>query len=103
MPRADKARALLRALPGVDALVTRVKGHAALAGITRRRLTEAARDVLAAERRRVLEGAPTAAAAEALAQRVVTRLLQAGKRPQERRRFIRPRQARPPRARAPGR
>ena len=46
MPRADKAGALLRALPGVDALVTRVEGHAALAGITRRRLTEAARDVL---------------------------------------------------------
>jgi len=78
LPRADKAGALLRALPGVDALVTRVEGHAALAGITRRRLTEAARDVLAAERRRVLEGAPTAAAAEALAERVVTRLSQSG-------------------------
>ncbi|MDP2701700.1 MAG: L-seryl-tRNA(Sec) selenium transferase, partial [Candidatus Rokubacteria bacterium] len=78
MRRADEAGALLRALPGVDALVTRVEGHAALAGITRRRLTEAARDVLAAERRRVLEGAPAAAAAEALAERVVTRLSQSG-------------------------
>jgi len=78
LPRADKAGALLRALPGVDALVTRVEGHAALAGITRRRLTEAVRDVLAAERRRVLEGASAAAAAEALAERVVTRLSQSG-------------------------
>ena len=78
MPRADKAGALLRALPGVDALVTRVEGHAALAGITRRRLTEVVRDVLAAERRRVLEGAPAAAPAEALAERVVTRLSQSG-------------------------
>jgi len=43
LPRADKAKALLRALPGVDALVIRVEGHAALAGVTRRRLTEASR------------------------------------------------------------
>ena len=83
MPRADKAPALLRALPGVDALVTRVAGHAALAGITRRRLTEAARDVLAAERRRVIEGAaeaaaPAAAPIDALADRVVTRFSQSG-------------------------
>jgi len=78
LPRADKAPALLRALPGVDALVTRVAGHAALAGIPRRRLTEAAREVLAAERRRVIEGASAAAAVEALAERVVTRLSQRG-------------------------
>jgi len=78
LPRADKAPALLRALPGVDALVTRVAGHAALAGIPRRRLTEAAREVLAAERRRVIEGASAAAAVEALAERVVTRLSQSG-------------------------
>ena len=75
MPREDKAPALLRALPGVDALVTRVAGHAALAGITRRRLTDAAREVLAAERRRVIEGAsaaaaPAAAPIDALAERV---------------------------------
>jgi len=78
LPRADKAPALLRALPGVDALVTRVAGHAALAGIPRRRLTEAAREVLAAERRRVIEGASAAAAVEALAERMVTRLSQSG-------------------------
>ena len=98
MPRADSAKALLRALPGVDALVTRVEGNAALAGVTRRRLTEAARDVLAAERRRILEGAPAAVApaaappaatlpaatlpaatlVDALAERVVARLSQGG-------------------------
>jgi L-seryl-tRNA(Ser) seleniumtransferase len=78
LPRADKAAALLRSLPGVDALVTRVEGHAALAGITRQRLTEAARDVLAAERRRVLEGAAAAAPPDTLAERVVTRLSQSG-------------------------
>jgi len=78
LPREDKAPALLRALPGVDALVTRVAGHAALAGITRRRLTDAAREVLAAERRLVIEGASAAAAVEALAERVVTRLSQGG-------------------------
>jgi L-seryl-tRNA(Ser) seleniumtransferase len=83
LPRADKAPALLRALPGVDALVTRVAGHAALAGIPRRRVTEAAREVLAAERRRVIEGAaeaaaPAAAPIDALAERVVTRLSRSG-------------------------
>jgi L-seryl-tRNA(Ser) seleniumtransferase len=83
LPRADKATALLRALPGVDALVIRVAGHAALAGITRRRLTEAAREVLAAERRRVMEGAsaaaaPAAAPIDALAERVVARLSKSG-------------------------
>src|SRR5712691_4898996 len=83
LPRADKATALLRALPGVDALVTRVEGHAALARMPRRRLTEAARDVLAAERRRVIEGAPDAAAPaatsiDALAARVVARLTETG-------------------------
>jgi hypothetical protein len=83
LPRADKATALLRTLPGVDALVTRVAGHAALAGIPRRRLTEAAREVLAAERRSVIEGAsaaaaPAAAPIDALAERVVTRLSRSG-------------------------
>jgi L-seryl-tRNA(Ser) seleniumtransferase len=83
LPRADKATALLRALPGVDALVIRVAGHAALAGITRRRLTEAAREVLAAERRRVMEGASAAAAPavapiDALTERVVARLSKSG-------------------------
>jgi L-seryl-tRNA(Ser) seleniumtransferase len=74
LPRGDKAPALLRALPGVDAVVTRVESHPALAGIPRRRLTETAREVLAAERRRVIEGAAATAAADALADRVVARL-----------------------------
>ena len=78
LPRADKAQALLRALPGVDAVVTRVERHPALAGIPRRRLTEAAREVLAAERRRVLEGAAATAPADALADRVVARLSERG-------------------------
>jgi L-seryl-tRNA(Ser) seleniumtransferase len=64
----------LRTLPSVDALVTRVEPHPALGGIPRRRLTESVREVLAAERRRVLEGAATAASPDALADRVVARL-----------------------------
>ena len=69
---------LLRALPGVDAVVTRVEGHPSVASFPRRRLTEVARDVLAAERRRVLEGAATAASPERLAERVVARLSERG-------------------------
>ena len=46
MPRGDKVPALLRTLPAVDALVTRVESHPGLAGIPRRRLTEATREVL---------------------------------------------------------
>ena len=78
MPRGDKVSAALRTLPSVDALVTGVEPHPALAGFPRRRLTEAAREVLAAERRRVLEGAATAASADALADRVVARLSERG-------------------------
>ena len=69
---------LLRALPGVDAVVTRVEGHPAVASFPRRRLTEVARDVLAAERRRVLEGAAAAASPETLGERVVARLSERG-------------------------
>jgi L-seryl-tRNA(Ser) seleniumtransferase len=68
----------LRTLPGVDAVVTRAEGHPALARIPRRRLTEVAREVLAAERRRVLEGAPSAAVMDTLAERVVARLAEQG-------------------------
>ena len=78
LPRTDKSQALLRALPGVDAVVTRVERHPALAGMPRRRLTEAAREVLAAERRRVIEGAAATAPADALADRVVARLSERG-------------------------
>src|SRR5262249_56159575 len=64
LPRKADVQTLLRALPGVDAVVTRVQGHPAVASFPRRRLTEVARDVLAAERRRVLEGAAAAASPE---------------------------------------
>jgi len=79
LPRGDKAQTL-RALPGVDAVVTRVERHPALTGMPRRRLTEAAREVLAAERRRVIEGAgaATTAPADALADRVIARLSERG-------------------------
>jgi len=74
LPREDKAQARLRTLPGVDAVVTQVERHPALAGIPRRRLIEAAREVLAAERRKIIEGAEGAASAEAVAGRLVARL-----------------------------
>src|SRR5262249_35814859 len=60
------------------AIVTRVARHPALASLPRRRLTEAAREVLAAERRRVLEGAAGAASSEVLAERVLARLSERG-------------------------
>jgi L-seryl-tRNA(Ser) seleniumtransferase len=68
----------LRALPSVDALLLSLEGVAALRDIPRRRLTETVRDVLAAERRRVLEagGAPLAIAA--LAERVAGLLARGG-------------------------
>jgi len=78
LPRKADVQTLLRALPGVDAVVTRVEGHPSVASFPRRRLTEVARDVLAAERRRVLEGAATAASPERLAERVVARLSERG-------------------------
>src|SRR5215467_4145059 len=73
-----RVQTVLRALPGVDAVVTRVEGNPAVASFPRRRLTEVARDVLAAERRRVLEGAAAAASPERLAERVVARLSERG-------------------------
>jgi L-seryl-tRNA(Ser) seleniumtransferase len=78
LPRGDKVPALLRTLPAVDALVTRLESHPGLAGIPRRRLTEATREVLAAERRQVLEGAAAAAHADVLAERVIARLSERG-------------------------
>jgi L-seryl-tRNA(Ser) seleniumtransferase len=72
----------LRALPSVDALLGRVEGHEALRSIPRRRVVEAVRDVLATERRRVLEtgdaGAAPVTEADALARRVVARLSERG-------------------------
>ena len=78
MPRADKAQALLRGLPGVDALVGRMTGRPDLRSVPRRRLAEATREVLAAERRLVLEGASSVADAATLVERVVARLVRKG-------------------------
>jgi L-seryl-tRNA(Ser) seleniumtransferase len=78
LPRADKAQALLRGLPGVDALVGRAAEHLDLRSVPRPRVTESAREVLAAERRRVLEGASSVAEASTLAERVVARLTRSG-------------------------
>ena len=70
------AAAALRALPSVDALLVFVDRDAALGAIPRRRVVEAAREALAAERRQVLEsgGAATVADAETLGRRVVARV-----------------------------
>ena len=76
--RRPAAPAGLRALPSVDALLLSLEGVTAVRDIPRRRLTETVRDVLAAERRRVLEagGAPVATAA--LAERVAGLLARGG-------------------------
>ena len=72
--------AALRALPSVDALLVLVDRDAVLGAIPRRRVVEAAREALAAERRRVLEsgGAATVADAETLGRRVVARFSERG-------------------------
>jgi L-seryl-tRNA(Ser) seleniumtransferase len=74
------AAAALRALPSVDALLVLVDKDAALRAIPRRRVVEAVREALAAERRRVIEsgGAATVADAGALGRRVVARLSERG-------------------------
>ena len=77
MPREGRgggapAPAALRGLPSVDVLVGRLDGAPALAKIPRRRVAEAVRDVLAAERRRLLAGGQeTAADADTLRRRVL--------------------------------
>ncbi len=78
MPPGDEVQALLRGLPGVDALVGHVAEHPDLRAVPRRRLTEAAREILAGERRRVLEGAASVADAAALADRLVSRITRSG-------------------------
>ena len=72
------APAGLRALPSVDALLLSLEGVAALRDIPRRRLTETVRDVLAAERRRVLEAGGAPLAIDALAERVAGLLARGG-------------------------
>ena len=76
--RRPAAPAGLGALPSVDALLVSLEGVAPLRDIPRRRLTETVRDVLAAERRRVLEAGGAPLAIDALAERVVGLLARAG-------------------------
>ncbi len=85
MPQVDRredaaAQTALRALPSVDALLASVQGHEALRTIPRPRIVEVIRQVLAAERRRVIEAAsvPAVADAEALGARVVAQLSERG-------------------------
>jgi L-seryl-tRNA(Ser) seleniumtransferase len=76
VPPADDrpaAMAALRQLPSVDALVSGLVGHTALAGIPRRRVAETVREILAEERRRVLAGG-TAAGPTVLGERVAAAL-----------------------------
>jgi L-seryl-tRNA(Ser) seleniumtransferase len=71
-------QAMLRALPSVDALIGSLAGHEALRATPRPRLAAAVREVLAAERRRLLEAGGTAADGAALARQVVARLADRG-------------------------
>jgi len=73
-------QAVLRVLPSVDALLVSVERHDAVQAIPRRRLVDAVRGVLGAERRRVLQAAGTATAADAetLARRVIARVSERG-------------------------
>ena len=83
MPRAGKGGAadvqgLLRALPSVDVLIGVLARESALAGVPRPRLAAAAREALAAERRRLLEAGGPAADAAALGGRIVAALTRSG-------------------------
>ncbi len=83
MPREGRegrssAPAALRTLPSVDALLLSLAGQAALRDIPRRRLAETVREVLAAERRRVLETGGPAPAADVLGERVAGMLSRGG-------------------------
>jgi L-seryl-tRNA(Ser) seleniumtransferase len=80
--RRSPAAGALRALPSVDALLGRLEGHEALRTMPRRRVVEVVREVLAAERRRLLEqagaGAEMVADAEALCRRVLADISERG-------------------------
>lgn len=69
---------MLRALPSVDALISVVASDRTLQGISRPRLTATVREVLGAERRRILETGGAPAGPEALAGQVVSRLTEVG-------------------------
>jgi L-seryl-tRNA(Ser) seleniumtransferase len=69
---------MLRALPSVDVLIGSLAGDQALRGIPRPRLAAAVRDVLAAERRRLLGAGGAATDAAALGRQIVARLTAGG-------------------------
>jgi L-seryl-tRNA(Ser) seleniumtransferase len=69
---------MLRTLPSVDVLIAALAGDPALQGISRPRLTATVREVLAAERRRILEVGGPAADAATLGRRAAGRLTEAG-------------------------
>ncbi|HEY7039906.1 MAG TPA: L-seryl-tRNA(Sec) selenium transferase [Methylomirabilota bacterium] len=69
---------MLRSLPSVDALLASLAGDPALQGIARPRLTATVREVLAGERRRILEAGGPPADAAGLGRRVAARLTEAG-------------------------
>jgi len=71
-------QAMLRALPSVDVVLGGLAGRPALEGVPRPRLAAAVREVLAAERRRLLEAGGPAADAEALGRRATARLTERG-------------------------
>jgi len=76
---AGAARAALRALPSVDALLAALAADESAAAMPRRRLTDMVRGVLDAERRRLIESGGTGAAdAAELRARVLAELSRAG-------------------------
>jgi len=77
-PASSPGAAALRALPSVDALLTSLAGESALEGISRQRVTETVREVLAAERRRLIESGGAAPAVEALRERAAAALARGG-------------------------
>jgi L-seryl-tRNA(Ser) seleniumtransferase len=71
-------QAMLRALPSVDVLIGSLASDQALRGIPRPRLAATVRDVLAAERRRLLDAGGAAADGDTLGRQVVARLTEGG-------------------------
>jgi L-seryl-tRNA(Ser) seleniumtransferase len=81
--KSEARQSALRSLPSVDQVLRRIKGDAALKGITRARIVQAVQEVLAGERQRLLNGpkrpgAPAPSDPDALAQRVLAELSRAG-------------------------
>ena len=81
--KAEARQSALRSLPSVDQVLQRIKGDAALKGITRARIVQAVREVLAHERERLLSGLKRSGAqapsdADGLARRVVAELSRSG-------------------------